>query len=317
MSSNNETTDYKTTVKHILSIAHVHGFDIDTTSVKVNESGLDFLAVFASTKDGLTWVLRTPRRADVVESAAYEKKVLDLLAGHLPVSVPNWQVHTPELIAYKILEGNPAATINPEAKNYEWYLNPESLPELFEQSLAEAMVALHSMDHGAAIAAGVRVLQPNEVRQALAEKMETVQRNFGVSQALWERWQRWLADDTFWPNHSSLVHGDLHPGHIVVDPVGKVTGLLDWTEAEVADPAIDFTMYYALFGASGLSSLIERYEQAGGLVWPRMHEHIIEMMAAYPMLIAMFAQKSGLEEYRVMARAALGVNEYGEELPAE
>jgi macrolide phosphotransferase len=64
-------------------------------------------------------------------------------------------------------------------------------------------------------------------------------RIFGVSQAFWERWQSWLADDSFWSNHSAFVHGDLHPGHIVDDPERCVTGLLDWTEAEVADPATD------------------------------------------------------------------------------
>lgn len=147
--------------------------------------------------------------------------------------------------------------------------------------------------------------------------MREIKRIFGVSQALWERWQSWLADDTFWPTHSALVHGDLHPGHIVVDPAGRVTGLLDWTEAEVADPALDFSIHYALFGESGLSDLLDRYEKAGGLVWPRMREHIGEWVAAYPVLIASFALKSGLEEYMAMARASLGVNEQGEELPSQ
>jgi macrolide phosphotransferase len=41
---------------------------------------------------------------------------------------------------------------------------------------------------------------------------------------------------------------------------GQVTGLIDWTEAEVFDPSIDFQIYYALFGEHGLSELIGRYE---------------------------------------------------------
>jgi hypothetical protein len=140
----------KNQVDHILSTAQQNGLEIDSTDVKINESGVDFLAVFAKTKDGVLWVLRAPRRPDVVESAAYEKKVLDLIASRLPVAVPNWQVHTPELIAYPMLEGTPAATINPEAKNYDWYMNQESLPAEFVRSLAEAMAALHGIDgnHG-------------------------------------------------------------------------------------------------------------------------------------------------------------------------
>lgn len=309
MSKNMETKG-----EPILALAKKHGIELKPLSVKINESGLDFLAVFARSTDGASWVIRVPRRPDVVESAAYEKKVLDLIIDRLPVAVPNWQVHTPELIAYRLLDGLPMGTINHETMSYDWYLDPQSIPEQFVQSLAEAMVALHTIDHSAARNAGIRVQQPEEVRRALAVKMDEIKRVFGVSRALWERWKSWLADDACWPNHSVLVHGDLHPGHILVDPDGTVTGLLDWTEAEVADPATDFTAYCLIFGESGLAELLERYEKAGGSVWPRMQEHIIERMSASPVLLADFAWKSGLEEYMTMARNALGVDEKGEEI---
>ncbi|MBG9942314.1 macrolide 2'-phosphotransferase MphJ [Brevibacillus formosus] len=304
----------KNNVEQMLAIAKNNGILVDPTTVKVNESGLDFLAIFASTIDGVPWVLRQPRRDDVVETARYEKKVLDLVAKHLRVEVPDWQVYTSEFIAYPILDGTPMATINMETKNYEWYLNPESLPELCIQTWAEALVELHAIHHDLARDAGIRVKQPSEARATLREKMNEVKHIFGVSGALWDRWQKWLADDTFWPAHSALVHGDLHPGHILVAENGKVTGLLDWTEAEVADPAVDFTVVYLLFGDTGLADFIQRYEKAGGRVWPRMHEHIVEMTAAYPVTLATFALKSGLEEFKIMARQALGVDENGIEI---
>ncbi|MED1781045.1 macrolide 2'-phosphotransferase MphJ [Brevibacillus fortis] len=304
----------KNNVEQILSIAKDNGILVDPTTVKVNESGLDFLAIFASTIDGVPWVLRQPRRDDVIETARYEKKVLDLVSSQLSVEVPDWQVHTSEFIAYPILAGTPMATINMETKNYDWYLNPESLPELCIQTWAEALVELHGIHDDLARDAGIRVKQPSEVRESLREKMNEVKRVFGVSQMLWDRWQKWLADDTFWPAHSALVHGDLHPGHILVAENGKVTGLLDWTEAEVADPSIDFTVFYMLFGDTGLADFINRYEKAGGRVWPRMHEHIAEMTSAYPIILAIFALKSGLEEFKIMARQALGVDENGKEI---
>ncbi|MFS0920253.1 macrolide 2'-phosphotransferase MphJ [Brevibacillus sp. 179-C 1.1 NHS] len=304
----------KNNVERMLAIAKKHGILVDPHTAKVNESGLDFLAIFVSTMDGVPWVLRQPRRDDVVETARYEKKVLDLVVNHLSVEVPDWQVHTSEFIAYPILSGTPMATTNMETMSYDWYLNPESLPELCIQSWAEVLAELHGIHHDLARDAGVRVKQPSEVRASLREKMNEAKRAFGVSQALWDRWQSWLADDTFWPTHSTLVHGDLHPGHILVDETGKVTGLLDWTEAEVADPATDFTVFYMLFGDTGLADFIKRYEKAGGRIWPRMHEHIAEMTSAYPVILATFALKSGLEEFKTMARQALGVDENGKEL---
>ncbi|MDH4619507.1 hypothetical protein [Brevibacillus sp. AY1] len=55
----------------------------------------------------------------------------------------------------------------------------------------------------------------------------------------------------------------------------------------------------------------------GGVALPRMQDHIIERMSASPVLLADFALKSGLEEYRTMARNALGVDEKGEEITTE
>lgn len=301
-------------VTELTALAKQNGLELSDSNLQLNESGLDFAAAFARTTDGTAWVLRMPRRADVVESAVYEKRILDLVRTHLPVSVPDWKIHTPEIIAYPMLEGTPAATINPETQSYDWYLDQQAIPECFKMTLAETLVALHTVDHTAAGNAGLRVLEPADVRQRMADRMNDVKRIFGVSRALWDRWQTWLADDSYWPKHSALVHSDLHPGHILVSPEGIVTGLLDWTEAEAADPAIDFVTYYALFGDSGLAELLAYYERAGGKVWQRMNAHIAELWAAYPVLIAMFALKSGLEEYMVMARHTLGVDEHGQEL---
>lgn len=303
-------------IERILELARQHDLNISSTNAEINESGLDFFAVFGQTDNGEAWVIREPRRPDVVASAIYERNVLKLIQERLPVAVPDWRICTPELIAYPRLNGTPAATINPEASNYDWVIDPQSPPEVFIETLARAMAALHAIDHETAYEAGARVKQPREVRRDLTDKMDEIQRIFGVSEALWQRWQAWLADDSYWPQHSSLIHGDLHPGHIVIDSDGRVTGLLDWTEAKVADPASDFTIYCAAFGESGLEKLLEQYEKAAGKVWPRMREHIVEMLAAYPILIASFAMKSGLEEYLAMARHALGVNEFGEELPS-
>ena len=99
------------------------------------------------------------------------------------------------------------------------------------------------------------------------------------------------------------------PPHILIDERVQVTGLLDWTESEVASPAKDFVLYYAIYGEHNLRVLLDRYEQAGGKVWPRMFDHIVEQHAAYPVLIAQFALLTGQEEYMTMARNALGLTE--------
>lgn len=61
-----------------------------------------------------------------------------------------------------------------------------------------------------------------------------------------------------------LIHGDLHPPHILIDRDLRVTGLLDWTEAKVADPAKDFLLYQTILGETETARLIGFYEEAGG-----------------------------------------------------
>lgn len=300
-------------LEELQTIARKNELQLDSTRIDFNESGLDFIAAFADDEDGAPWVLRIPRRPDVAESAVYEYQALRLIRSHLPVAVPDWRIHTPELIAYPLLKGTPAATIDQEAKQYLWHIDHQSLPTAFTQSLAEALAALHHIGYDEASQAGIRVMGPDQLRPSLAGKMETIRREFGVSPALWERWQQWLSDESYWPRHTALIHGDLHPGHMVVDESHRVTGLLDWTEAEFADPAVDFVAYYAVFGEQALTDLLERYRQAGGRVWPRILDHIKELQSAYPVFIGLFAIKSGLEEYKQMARQTLGVSEPQEE----
>lgn len=137
--------------------------------------------------------------------------------------------------------------------------------------------------------------------------MDNVKKEFGVNEELWNRWQKWLANDTIWPEQTAFIHGDLHAGHILIDEEARVTGFIDWTEARVDDPANDFVAHLAAFGENALKRLIDAYESAGGYVWPSMFEHIVELSAAYPVGIAEFAMKSGLSEYEAMAKQTLGL----------
>lgn len=97
----------------------------------------------------------------------------------------------------------------------------------------------------------------------------------------------------------------------MIDAIAQVTGFIDWTEAAVTDPACDFVAHYRTFGENALNKLISAYAKAGGCVWPKMAEHVIELAASYPIAIAEFALKSGLDEYKQMARQSLGVSHKG------
>lgn len=295
----------KKSLNEIMELASRYGLNLREETLKVNESGLDFQVIYATDSRGEQWVLRMPRREDVIPPTTKEKRVLDIIAPVVAVQVPQWTVYSNELIAYKRLSGVPAGTIDMEAKAYIWELDLENIPDHFHESLAKALVSLHQMDSQLVKDTGIKVESAQEARQSMQTRMEKVKAELGVGEALWQRWQNWLAADDLWPKQTGLVHGDLHAGHILIDENSSVTGLIDWTEAAVTDISTDFVGHYRTFGEEALEKLIMYYGQAGGYVWPKMKEHVIELTASYPVAIAEFAVKSGLEEYLQMAKESL------------
>ena len=153
-------------------------------------------------------------------------------------------------------------------------------------SLARTLAALHGIDPAEAAAAGLKVSSPEEARRAFADDLDRVKREVGIGEGLWRRWRAWLDDDTSWPPFTTLVHGDLYVGHVLVDEASRATGVLDWTEAEVSDPAIDFVCHLLVFGEDGLERLLADYEEAGGRTWPGMRGHIGERLSAFPVKYA-------------------------------
>ena len=75
-----------------------------------NDMGIDFKVGFATDKDGTKWLLRIPRRTDLDEQIANEKRILQLVSKYLSVQVPDWRIANEELVAYPLLDGKPALT---------------------------------------------------------------------------------------------------------------------------------------------------------------------------------------------------------------
>lgn len=76
---------------------------------------------------------------------------------------------------------------------------------------------------------------------------------------------RWLRDHASAPpayeGPPVFLHNDLCPDHVLIDPEDqRVTGLLDFGDAAVGDPALDFVMLPAWLGPAGARAALDRYE---------------------------------------------------------
>ena len=248
-------------MKQVMEIAKKHNLILKEETIQFNESGLDFQVVFAQDESGTEWVLRLPRREDVMPRTKVEKQALDLVNKYgKSFQAPNWIIYSDELIAYKKLDGVPAGTIDHNIGNYVWEIDINNVPESFHKSLGRVLAEIHSIPSDKAVELDLVVHTPEEARMSMKQRMDAVRAKFGVGENLWNRWQTWVNDDDMWPKKTGLIHGDIHAGHTMIDKDANVTGLIDCTEAKVTDISNDFIFNFKAFGEEGLDALILAYK---------------------------------------------------------
>ncbi len=296
----------------LLQAAQSHGLVLTTDEPELDGTGLDFLVLHARDERGVPWVVRTPRRQVVLDSARVEARVLSLVRPAMPVAVPDWRVFGDTIIAYPRLGGTPAVTL--EAGTPTWHhVAPGSLPDAFLASYAKALCALLAIPPAAAAHAGVPHQTVREAREQLREQMLATRDALSPGPKTWARWQRWLNNDALWPAESKMVHGDLHPGHLLLDANATLVGILDWTEAKVTDPSFDLAMFFGCFGADALERLAPHLRAHGAPLSPGWEQHAQERWAAFPITGAAWALRNESHAILDYARQQLAEAEAAEQ----
>jgi macrolide phosphotransferase len=287
----------------VAELAASKGLIVRPETLQFNEIGLDFRVGFATGNDGRRWVLRLPRRSDVIEKARAEARALKLMQSKLPVEVPDWHIFSDELIAYPMLRGNPGLTFDPATYEVTW--NFDQASPLFPETLGQAIAALHAIEIEDAREAGLPVSTPEQVREKWLADLDLVRNSYEILPDQWADWQTWIADDSYWPKHTAPIHGDLYAGHVMVDEDGRATGMIDWTEARVGDPAVDLIGHIRVFGEDALAGLLESYRADGGRTWPRILDHCRKLHSAHAVTYALYALAINDDTHKAAAQALL------------
>jgi macrolide phosphotransferase len=292
------------TDQFIINLASEHNLHLQP-ELEFNEMGADFLVAFAKDTADKKWVLRIPRRDNLAERITLESRILQLVAQKLTVSVPEWQIETDRLIAYPLLDAMPALTY--DATTYEVHWNMDKESRLYTPALANVLTELHSISEQEAKEVGVKILSPEAMRQEVKDRIDLVKKEMGMSKELETRWNTWVDNDALWPGFGTFVHGDLYAGHVLTEKDGTIRGIIDWSEAHISDPAIDFAGHSAVFGEESTRDLIHEYERLGGRTWDKLFEQAVERQASSPLNYAAFALQSNDEKHLAGARYQLGV----------
>ena len=110
---------------------------------------------------------------------------------------------------------------------------------------------LHVVDHRAQVEDLAR-----RARVELDPLLEDAARS-----ALHDTWLGYLAGGHEWRYRPAVLHADISPEHVLVDPLGRqITGIFDWGDLMIGDPARDLIYIYEDWGPDFLSSVIAYYD---------------------------------------------------------
>jgi aminoglycoside phosphotransferase (APT) family kinase protein len=238
--------------------------DVDAHSARHLGSGWDFDAFL--TADG--WVFRFPRRAECA-TLEQEQRVLEIVAGVLPppIAVPRIaRIGGPAPgFPYRFGGHRFIAGISGEAAE------ARMLPVL-ARDLGAALGAIHGVPETAARAAGIDDDGDRAADQAwFARGLLRAAELRGVDPVV-DRALDWLrrgapAIPTY-RGPLRLVHDDLSPDHLVVDPTtGRLAGILDWSDARLGDPAADFIFLVTWHGWALAEAVLRSYPHALDAGW--------------------------------------------------
>ena len=287
------------TAEKIAALAASHGLDVDPGSIRVNEAGLDYRVAYAREVEGPHWVLRIPRRTGLATGAKAEALMLDLVRDRLEPAVPQWRIHTEDLIAYPLLPGEPALTIDGGEPTFHVDVASQS----FARAYGELVGQLHQVSLADVARAGLPTPTIEEVRAARAEELARVAGEFRIAAELRERWDAWLADTECWPEEPVFTHGELYHAHILVADEGTITGVLDWTTAGVGDPAKDLVFQASFAPPEAFATFLDAYRGAGGSTWPGLERHCAHLHSFTPVNYGLYALVTGDAEHRAAAQA--------------
>lgn len=180
-----------------------------------NDHGWDFKVLVV----GGEWVVRWPRHRLAVEEIEKEVELLPALAPLLPVEVPQFDYvsREPWLVVYRFIRGRP-------------------LVEEDSRGVRDFLDALHGIDADAIPAPRPDWLetyreQADEFRRVVLPLLNRDERAAG---------EELLGEvETLTGFTPALTHSDLGPSHLLVHD-GKLAGVIDWGDARIGDPAIDY-----------------------------------------------------------------------------
>lgn len=227
--------------------------DVDASGIEPFGSG-DFCIAFRLGDQ----VFRVARHAEAAGALRRESCVLAKIAPVLPLPVP--------LPAYHAPHGCPPFTVHQEITGEfltreTWEGLPASARERAASDLAGFLRSLHALPIEIGLECGLAQIDAAEVARRLREETANTIRRYLESETqcrLDQTLKRWSSQPD--AQRPALLNCDIGPGHVLYDPrTLQLTGVIDFGDIVLGDPARDFIYIYEDFGPRLLREVLTRY----------------------------------------------------------
>lgn len=214
------------------------------------------------------YVFRFPRRQIAVPWLRHESCMLPKLSEQLPLPIPNpsWvgmpsETYPWPFSGYEILKGRTACHVD---------LSIEQRIQL-AKPLASFLKALHSSSLDEAEKCGLPgdivgrlnvvrlapMIQENLQEIAQLRLLDTVKPLQNIVEASMH----------LTPKKHVLVHGDFYVRHFLIDEDYQLSGIIDWGDIHIGDPAIDLSVLHAFLPPEAHDSFFHEYGQITEDTW--------------------------------------------------
>jgi len=277
---------------------------LDAKEIRLLGAGWDNSAFLV---DG-EWVFRFPRRECALPLLEAEWCALPKIAPRLPLTipVPLWKgAPTPEFpwpfIGYRMIPGVTACYVN--------------LTEGERAQLAEPLGHFLARLHAIPPAEIAHCAIPGDNRSRIdgAQLLPKTEANFKElnSLGLMEKGVVTLIDrlqNCRAPTSSALVHGDFYVRHLLVDDRRHLSGVIDWGDVHVGDPAIDLAIAHSFLPISAHARFKQSYGEISEETWALAKLRAI-YVSSYLVLFAHHSGDSallreGVRSLKVMSQAS-------------
>jgi aminoglycoside 2''-phosphotransferase len=209
-------------------------------------------------------IVRVARHPEAAVALRREACVLVAVANRLPLPVPRPTYYQPSGCPPFSMHDEVVGTI---LTRDNWIRMPAAAREKAARDLAAFLRTLHTIPTAVGLECGLMQFDSSEYAHTLREAASAVvypllndetQQSLDATLTLWS----FPAGDGAPPR--ALLHCDIAPGHLLCDEsTGRLTGVIDFGDIALGDPARDFIYIYEDYGPAILADVLSHYSDRG------------------------------------------------------